>query len=254
MGAKLVRELWESLGIRSVNDLQRAAIAGRIRNLPHFGEKSEHRILRGITLFEDAAGRRSLGEVLEIARRIEAALAALPGVVHAVVAGSIRRHRAMIGDVDILVASTDPERVTRAFATLPEVRVVTAEGPTKTLVRLAAGIDADLRVLSPESFGAALIYFTGSRAHNVALRKIALKRGLKLNEYGLFRGPGSWGPGQRKVSTPRLGFPGFRPRFGRTRERSRSHNGERASDPQAHRNPRRPPRSHEVERWRRFRR
>jgi DNA polymerase (family 10) len=108
--------------------------------------------------------------------------------VHAAVAGSIRRHRETIGDVDVLVATTDPKRVSKAFEALSEVQAVLAHGPTKTLVRLSSGIDADLRVLAPESFGAALLYFTGSKAHNVALRKIAIKKGLKLNEYGLFRG------------------------------------------------------------------
>src|SRR5690606_28430999 len=102
--------------------------------------------------------------------------------------GSIRRHRETIGDVDVLVATTDPQRVSKTFEALPEVRAVLAHGPTKILVRLSNGIDADLRIVAPESFGAALLCFTGSKAHNVALRKIALKRGLKLNEYGLFRG------------------------------------------------------------------
>ncbi len=188
VGAKMVRTLWRELGIRSVADLKRAAEAGHIRALPHFGEKSEQRILKAIAFLEGAAGRRPLGEVLEVARRIEAVLAGLPGVAHAAVAGSIRRHRETIGDVDVLVAARDPASVSQAFRALPEVHAVIAEGPTKTLVRLSMGIDADLRVLAPGSFGAALLYFTGSKAHSIALRKIAVKKGLKLNEYGLFRG------------------------------------------------------------------
>lgn len=188
VGPKKARALWEALGVRSVADLKRAAELGRVRELPHFGPRSEQKLLEAVTFFEEAAGRRPLGEVLEIARRIETALKTVPGVEQVAVAGSIRRHRETIGDVDLLVATRDPAPVTRAFETLPEVRVVFAHGPTRTLVRLTNGMDADLRVLAPESFGAALLYFTGSKAHNVALRRIAIKHGLKLNEYGLFRG------------------------------------------------------------------
>lgn len=188
IGAKTARALWQALNVQTVADLKRAAEAGRIRELPHFGQKSEERILDSIAFHEQAAGRRPLGDVLELSRRIESALAKVPGVAHAAIAGSIRRHRDTIGDVDVLVATDTPERASRAFESLPEVQAVLARGPTKTLVRLANGIDADLRVLAPESFGAALIYFTGSKAHNIALRRIAQKKGLKLNEYGLLRG------------------------------------------------------------------
>jgi len=188
LGPKKVHELWRGLGVRSVADLKRAAKQGRIRTIPHFGERSEQKILEALELYEDAAGRRPLGEVLQVAHRIEAALSQIPGVVQAAAVGSLRRHRETIGDVDILVAATEAEAVTSAFASLPEVQAVLARGPTKTLVRLSTGMDADLRVLAPEQFGAALLYFTGSKAHNVALRKIAQKKGLKLNEYGLFRG------------------------------------------------------------------
>lgn len=188
VGPKKARELFRALKVRSVADLKRAAARGRISKLPHFGEKSEQRLLAAIAFYEEAAGRRPLGQVLEIAHRIEVALAGVSGVEHALVAGSIRRRRETIGDVDVLVAAKDPRRVSRAFEVLPDVQTVLAHGPTKTLVRLSNGLDADLRVLSPESFGAALLYFTGSKAHNVALRKVAQKKGLKLNEYGLFRG------------------------------------------------------------------
>lgn len=188
IGPKTVRALWETLGVRNLADLKRAAQAGRIRELPRFGAKSEAKILAALAFHEEASGRRPLGQVLEIARQIEAALAKVPGVLHVAVAGSIRRHRDTVGDVDLLVATGDPEAVTDVFASLPQVRSVLARGPTKTLVRLVNGMDADLRVLAPDSFGAALMYFTGSQAHNIALRKIAQKKHLKLNEYGLFRG------------------------------------------------------------------
>ena len=187
IGPRKARTLWQSLGVRDLAGLKRAAKDGRIRGIPHFGARSEARILEAITFHEEAAGRRPLGEVLEIAHRIESALSRVRGVETAAVAGSIRRRRETIGDVDILVASGDPGRAAGAFASLPEVRAVLAQGPTQTLVRLSNGMDADLRVLPPESFGSALLYFTGSKAHNVALRRIAQRKGLKLNEYGLFR-------------------------------------------------------------------
>ena len=188
IGPKKAHALWQALRVCTVADLERAAKQGRIRALPHFGERSEQRILDAIAFFNEASGRRPLGEVLVLARRIEAALASVPGVVHASIAGSIRRHRETIGDVDMLVAADTPEPVSKAFEALPEVQAVLAHGPTKTLVRFSNGMDADLRVIAPESFGAALLYFTGSKAHNLALRRLAMKQGLKLSEYGLFRG------------------------------------------------------------------
>jgi DNA polymerase (family 10) len=187
IGPKRAQALWKTLGIRDVAGLRRAAERGELRRVPNFGERSERRILQAIGLQQEAAGRRPLEEVLPIAHRIEAALARVPGVERAVVAGSIRRHRATIGDVDVLVAARKPDPVSKAFENLPEVRTVHARGPTKTLVRLTNGMDADLRVVPPDSFGAALLYFTGSKAYNVALRRVAQKKGLKLNEYGLFR-------------------------------------------------------------------
>jgi DNA polymerase (family 10) len=188
LGPKKVRTLWEALDVRSVADLRRAAESGQIRELPHFGERSERKILEAIDFVEQTAGRRPLGKILEPSRRIEAALAKVPGVSQATIAGSIRRRCETVGDVDVLVASSAPQEVSRAFERLPEVEKLVAQGPTKTVARLVNGLDADLRVVAPESFGAALIYFTGSKAHNVALRKIALAKQLKLNEYGLFRG------------------------------------------------------------------
>jgi DNA polymerase (family 10) len=188
LGPKHVKALHDALGVRSVADLEAACRAGRVRALPHFGAKSEERLLRGCALVAQAGGRQLLGVVLPLARAIEARLAALPGVARAAVAGSIRRRRETIGDLDFLVAARDAARVSEAFAALPEVAHVHARGATKTLVRLANGLDADLRVVPDASFGAALLYFTGSKAHNVALRRIAQADGRKLNEYGLFRG------------------------------------------------------------------
>jgi DNA polymerase (family 10) len=188
IGSKTARTLWAALDVRTIADLRRAAESGQIRELPHFGERSERRILDAVEFAEQASTRRPLGHVVELVQRIEAALAKVPGVTAVSVAGSFRRRRDTVGDLDVLVASTAPDRVWRAFAALPDVQDVLAHGSTKTVVRLRNGLDADLRVVAPESFGAALVYFTGSKAHNVALRKRAIGLALLLNEYGLFRG------------------------------------------------------------------
>lgn len=188
VGPKTARALHEALGVRTLRELERAAAAGKIHGLPHFGERSEQKLLAALRFHAEAGGRRPLGTVLPIALRIESALRRVEGVVEAAVAGSIRRRRDMVGDVDVLVAARDAGAVSRAFARLPEVGGVLAAGPTKTTVRLANGMDADLRVVDESSWGAALMYFTGSKSHNVALRKIAQQRELKLNEYGLFAG------------------------------------------------------------------
>jgi DNA polymerase (family 10) len=188
LGPKGAKLLYEDLGVRDVRELEKACREERVRALPHFGAKSEEKILRGIELLAGTAGRQLLGLVLPLARDIEARLRDLPGVARAAVAGSVRRRKETIGDLDFLVSARDPRRVGRAFAAMPEVVHVYGRGETKTLVRLAGGMDADLRVVGEASFGAALCYFTGSKAHNVALRRIAQARELKLNEYGLFRG------------------------------------------------------------------
>jgi DNA polymerase (family 10) len=187
LGPKGAKLLYEELDVRDVAGLEKACREQRVRTLPHFGAKSEGKILRGIELLAGTAGRQLLGLVLPLARDIEARLRDLPGVRRAAVAGSVRRRKETIGDLDFLVSARDPGRVGRAFAALPEVVHVYGRGETKTLVRLGNGMDADLRVVPEASFGAALCYFTGSKAHNVALRRIAQARGLKLNEYGLYR-------------------------------------------------------------------
>jgi DNA polymerase (family 10) len=187
LGPHMVRALYEQLGVRDVRALEKACRAGRVRALPHFGEKTEKKLMAGITFLAAEGERRPLGLVMPLSGEIEARLEALPGVKRVAVAGSVRRRRETIGDLDFLVSARDPERISRAFASMPEVRHVHARGETKTRVRLDNGMDADLRVVADASFGAALAYFTGSKAHNVALRRIAQKRGLKLNEYGVFR-------------------------------------------------------------------
>ena len=189
IGPKRARLLWQKLGVRSIAELAKAARAGRVAKVPGLGARSEQKILEAIEfLQEQPSGRIPLDKALPMARRIERALSVVPGTKRVVVAGSIRRMRSTIGDIDVLVCADDPEAVADAFERMPEVHAVLARGPTKTMVQLEGGIDCDLRVIPLESFGAALLYFTGSKAHNVALRKLAIKLGYKLNEYGLFKG------------------------------------------------------------------
>lgn len=188
LGPKGVRVLHDELGIRDLAGLAKACREQRVRELPHFGAKSEQNLLRGIELLAHSAGRQLLGLVLPVARDIEARLRGFRGVSRAAVAGSVRRRKETVGDLDFVVCARDPRAVGRAFAAMPEVAHVYGRGATKVMVRLASGMDADLRLVPEASFGAALCYFTGSRAHNVSLRRIAQARGLKLNEYGLFRG------------------------------------------------------------------
>lgn len=188
LGPKNIRILYEELGVRTIADLEAAANAGKIRSLARFGARSEEKILRGIAFLAQSRGRFLLGDVFDLVGEIAARLEALPGVERACVAGSIRRRRETIGDGDLLVVADAAAPVMEFFTAMPEVVHVHGKGPTKSSVKLRSGMDLDLRVVPAASWGAALHYFTGSKAHNVALRRIALERGLKLNEYGLFRG------------------------------------------------------------------
>lgn len=188
VGPKSVKVLYEKLGVKDVSGLEQVARAGRIRGLPHFGEKMEQKILKGIEFLKQGSGRFPLGTVLPLIMEIEGRLSDLPEVGEVVVAGSTRRRKETIGDADILAISRKPDKVMDFFVAMPEVVHVHGQGKTKTMVKLKNGMDVDLRVVRKESFGAALNYFTGSKDHNVALRRIAQEKGLKLNEYGLFRG------------------------------------------------------------------
>ena len=188
LGPKNVKALYEALGIRTVADLEKAARAGKIRELPHFGEKSEEKILKGLEFLRGHTGRFGLGEVLPLLEQIAARLRQVAGVAEVALAGSVRRRKETVGDGDILVISRKPDKVMDFFVAMPEVAHVHGKGSTKSSVKLETGMDVDLRVVPAESFGAALNYFTGSKDHNVALRRIAMERDLKLNEYGVFRG------------------------------------------------------------------
>ncbi|NLA38753.1 MAG: DNA polymerase/3'-5' exonuclease PolX [Methanomicrobiales archaeon] len=185
IGPKKALILSRELGIRGIDDLETAAAAGRIRDLPGFGEKTEENILAGIRMSRMAGERHLLGYILPTALDIERRLSSLESVSQVSLAGSVRRRKETIGDIDILAASTHPEEVMNAFVTLPGVSRILARGVTKTSVVLETGVQVDLRVVEDEHYGAALQYFTGSKEHNIALRRLAIARNLRLNEYGL---------------------------------------------------------------------
>jgi DNA polymerase (family 10) len=190
VGPKTAKVLWEALGIDGIEPAREAALAGSLAGLPGIGAKTQARILAGI----DALSRRSARTPLGTARPLaDALLVALeesipPGAIQrSAIAGSIRRWRDTIGDMDLLVVTTDVPTVMVAFRSLPHVAEVLMSGSTKTSVRLHAGLQVDLRVVPAQSWGTALQYFTGSQAHNVALRQRALRLGFSLNEYSLTR-------------------------------------------------------------------
>ncbi|MDQ7848695.1 MAG: DNA polymerase/3'-5' exonuclease PolX [Armatimonadota bacterium] len=187
VGPKTAVLLYERLGVKTVEELEQAARQGLVRTLPRMGAKTEENILKGIELIRRTKERLPLGQVLPHAKEIEEALRALKEVKTLSLAGSIRRMKETIGDIDLLVTSSQPARVMEVFTTLPAVQRVLARGSTRSSVLLEVGVQADVRVVKPESFGAALQYFTGSKEHNVKLRERGVRRGYKLNEYGVFR-------------------------------------------------------------------
>lgn len=188
VGPKLARLMWDELGIATVAEVKTAAQEGRLRSLPRMGEKSEARILASIEALEQRqTDRVDLGKAWPLAQRILAALKQLPEVVEIEPAGSLRRMRETIGDLDFLVATHKPGEVMAVFKSLPGVAEVIAAGETKTSLRFGQGLQVDLRCLEPQHWGTALQYFTGSKEHNVRIRELALKQGYSLNEYALTR-------------------------------------------------------------------
>ncbi len=187
LGPKKVMRLYKKLKIAGLEQLKKAALAGKLRKLEGFGQKSEQDILRGLEIVKKGAERKLLGIALPLAREIAERLLRVDGVSRAEPAGSLRRMKESVGDIDVLVISSKPAKVMDVFTTMPEVQTVLAKGPTKSTVILKDGVQADVRVLEEKSFGAAMQYFIGSKEHNVVLRQIAIKKGLKLSEYGLFK-------------------------------------------------------------------
>ena len=188
LGTRKAKILYQKLGIKSVKELEKAAKAHKIAPLFGFGETTEKNILQGIEFLKVDKGRVLLGFIMPKVKEMILKLEALPETKKISIAGSTRRKKETIGDVDILVASNKPEKINDFFVKLPGIEKVWAKGPTKSSVHLGQGFDVDLRVVKEESFGSALQYFTGSKEHNIATRRLAIAKGLKLNEYGVFKG------------------------------------------------------------------
>ena len=194
LGPKRAKALYRALRIRSLEDLQRAARSGRIREIKGFGARTEQLIGQRAARIASTERRIKLADAEDIAGPLVEHLRSVDGIKTVEVAGSYRRRRDTVGDLDVLVsASRNAAGVMDAFVGYEDVAEVVAKGSTRGTVRLRNGVQVDLRVVAPASFGAALFYFTGSKAHNIAVRKLAIAKGLKLNEYGLFRGDRSVG-------------------------------------------------------------
>jgi DNA polymerase (family 10) len=186
IGPRTAKLLYEREGITGIDELDQRARAGGLRGLPGIQAKTEQNILKGIRLVRGGQERRPLGRALPLGREIVHALERVAAVKRISLAGSIRRMKDTVGDIDILVTSSKPESVMRAFVALPQVADVLERGSTKGSIRHREGIQVDLRIVEPGCFGAALVYFTGSKQHNIRIREIGVKKGLKISEYGVF--------------------------------------------------------------------
>ncbi len=190
VGAKKAKKLWDELGVETIDDLERVGQEGEVARLAGFGEKSQQKILSAIAAYRKRTGRFRLADAEQIVEPLVAHLRELASVERIEVAGSYRRRRETVGDVDILVIARGAEEVMGHFTSYRDVRKVELAGDTKATVILKSGLQVDLRLLPPESYGAALQYFTGSKEHNVKLRKRAVARGLSVSEYGVAKVPG----------------------------------------------------------------
>ena len=188
IGPKKARVLYEKLGIKNINELEKAAKRGKIHTLPMFKEKTEKNILDNIQLYKSHLQRMPLSLARKESKRILNILKKLPGVKRFSEAGSVRRRLPTIGDLDLLVSSAQPKKVVDKFVSLEGVKKILAKGSTKASVLLKNNLQIDLRVIPDNEYGSALQYLTGNKAHNIILRKLAIKKGLKLSEYGLFKG------------------------------------------------------------------
>jgi DNA polymerase (family 10) len=188
LGPKSIQKLYKELGVKSLKDLEKAAKAGKIGALEGFGKKSEEKILKGIEFAKGSGARFITGHMMPRIREIVMELENIPGVEKVIIAGSARRRKETMGDADILAISAKPKAAMDNFVEKTSgIMTVIANGATKASIKIKPGINVDLRVVPKESYGAALNYFTGSKDHNVAIRQRALKKGLTLNEYGLFK-------------------------------------------------------------------
>lgn len=188
VGPKSIKRFYSELNITDTKELEEAIKQDLIAKLPGFGEKSQKNILENIKLLRNTKKRIAIEKVLPVAEKIKAELNRLKQVKKISFAGSVRRKADTVGDVDILIVTQYPDIVMNKFVKFEDVVKVRGKGNTKSSVRVKQGFDIDLRVVSEDSYGAALQYFTGSMEHNIKIRKIAMSKGYKLNEYGLFKG------------------------------------------------------------------
>lgn len=203
LGPKTVRRLWTEIGVESIEDLEGRLEDGSVESMSRMGRKTVENLRSSIEFMKSAGDRRRLGDALPIAEELVDRLRALDSVRRIEFAGSLRRGRDTIGDIDILVVTDDPAGVGEAFRTQPGVVGVLVGGETKSSVRMDNGFQVDLRIVPEAAWGAALMYFTGSKEHNVVLRERAIARDLRLNEYGLFpQPPGEDGPPQDRGIQP----------------------------------------------------
>jgi len=186
VGPKTAKLLYEKAGVHDITQLEELAKAGRLKGMPGIQAKTEANILKGIAVIRQGQVRMPLGRALPLAEELGQALERVKEVKQISLAGSIRRRRETAGDMDILVTSAKPEHVIDAFVRLPQAAEVLERGGTKASVRHREGLQVDLRVVEPEAFGAALVYFTGSKQHNIRIREMAQRKGLKISEYGVF--------------------------------------------------------------------
>jgi len=207
VGPKTAKLLYEALGVRDLSDLERAAREGKVRDVKGLGQKTEEKILRGLGEARSAEGRMLLGQAFALSKDLIERLRATGRFDRLEPAGSLRRGRETVGDLDLLAVAGKPTAAADAFVGLDDVEEVLGHGEKKSSIRLSNGVQVDLRIVPAESFGAAMQYFTGSKDHNVALRKRAVARDWKLNEYGLFDADGSVLAGEDEVGIyERLGL------------------------------------------------
>jgi DNA polymerase (family 10) len=187
VGPKKAKLFFDKIGVRSVDDLAKAVETGKLQGLPGIQEKTIENIKRGLRIRKESSERMNLGLAAEVADGVVAALKKVREVKRISVAGSLRRMKETIRDIDILVDASDPQKVMDQFVTLPQVASVNAHGPTKSSIITREGVQVDVRIVEPKSYGSALVYFTGSKSFNVKLRQIAIKKHMKVSEYGVFK-------------------------------------------------------------------
>src|SRR4030043_1492407 len=209
MGPKTLALIHKERGINNLSQLEKAVEDSSLTDIPGMGEKKIENIKRGIQLLKQSKGRMNLGVAFPVAKRIVETLRQKTGSKKIEWAGSLRRLKENIGDIDILATGPDKEKIVQAFTHLPEVKEVLASGETKASVIVEGGTQVDLRVVKEDSYGAALQYFTGSKGHNIHLRGIAKAKGIKINEYGIFKGEKKIGGKEEQDVYKALGMDGM---------------------------------------------